>query len=1049
MEPNIIFSSILPITLKEKLQELVEFNQVHKDIWVNDSEADDMIRKISSLQRKLEKVADKASQKPPSLVDKTWDLVGYPSEKTKLASELNQARAQLSDEIAIFTTRLLEKNAGLKDSQQINRLHQARYLCYLGNQIQNDRPLVEANIKKYRQLEVELADKLLSEGNVDEAFKLYSELVAERADAAIQLKLEVLNRYADEWRLLSALVKEQAKQRPELTQQVKSFCVHLFQETVLKSHQLEGLLLPVHIDRSHDFKQAKEFVGKILFLFDQQPECLEEIFTKEDIVWPAKGVILTAAQQKEFNKKLAHVVTNVEGNFIKFVECSANEVSQVWSTHKKGSLQDADLAVSQALPIMFAKLLVTSVGLVNLNIIDFLKGKLVHPEHQRLTYEKDISNVLDAFKRNPELQQVLSQVQKPNSERLPSNELIRATLRLPFDQSVTNHDAQVVALAGLLSHWRQKNVSSCFVACFAIQTLQTALVQSLKDFARILHESGIKKVDAKGVEKFYTFTIRMTDETLTETVEIDAHRHLVDDKGKQMQLIHKVPGIVVACQGMGIPDSAIEKAVLDTVQHSLTRSFTMREFLIKIAIKNFPKAKVNEAISRGVYRYEAENQSGLLRAWENILGSLEENNIEKIREGMIRLLKDKFPAISDKILDALKEEINTQTALIFESSLLSRPGVSEEHYDNLTGAFVVYDKNSSESTTKWKRITGPQGFQKYCVKLFRRATDKMNRALSKEQRNIQTKMNMEIIDFFKSKTFIESMIRNYDQENASMTQPLKNLASSEHLPWIDSSGGSTVTIFKMYWQEVRKRERLPKPPTITKQACQLIALSKGFQEWQKDRKDKVFLPISGGGHVFSLLPLHPTLTRDLVPDESVYQWLHRTCIEPGKAATNEWTTTEMRQKLIDIIHQEILDESDIASFDKKILTLGLEKTIAQFRNAILDIFKDLKRYDLKSARLEIDNIIHEKIIPPQLRKQLVNSAIHFADSNWEEGVYDVHFCYMVNAGNRELEYVVMNEDGSNIIIVDQDKWLNTAFFALIPEELKLRRPDRGPREKQG
>lgn len=104
-------------------------------------------------------------------------------------------------------------------------------------------------------------------------------------------------------------------------------------------------------------------------------------------------------------------------------------------------------------------------------------------------------------------------------------------------------------------------------------------------------------------------------------------------------------------------------------------------------------------------------------------------------------------------------------------------------------------------------------------------------------------------------------------------------------------------------------------------------------------------------------------------------------------------------------------------------------SIPEFRNALLDIAASIREEEmgckdkhwLGGVKTAIDNKIY-KTLPQELKNKLVNSAIVVHDTNWMEGIHDLHFAFLVNPATSKIEMVEYNPDKMEIRFFGQSSW---------------------------
>lgn len=464
-------------------------------------------KKIEELSIKIHDLTVRMSQKP--LIGRLWGRLGSGQDSLELAA------AEIHERTNDYAKQL-SGNLHVQEAEQL-------YLLSM-----------ELN-PKGKECRHNLAHCLFLEGKIDEALAQYEKLAQNfRREPRYARMAAAIKTFSEPLHLLSDLSQLQDKPPRIPIHTVMTLIMLLILETVEKDSRTQKAapdslsIFPC----SSSISKAKEFLGKLIFIADRYPEKVRGLLNLKEM---AKTDPLAQPQDLfKLRSEADKSVKNLEAWFIRDVEASAKSISRHWVQHQASDLQDVDLAVSQFVPIEIAKLIVTSIGQLNLGVIKDVERYLIHPEKHWLAFEKDIHRVLKAFSEIPELREKLAAVKKPAYKALYSNEIIRTTLRLPPDQSLTDHDAQVVALAGLMSHWRQQSIGSCFVSSFAIQQLNDSLLDCLEDFTELIREGSLKREIGGKAQRFLAIP-HMSDEVLSEMISMNQQGIMFDPGRKTLR----------------------------------------------------------------------------------------------------------------------------------------------------------------------------------------------------------------------------------------------------------------------------------------------------------------------------------------------------------------------------------------------------------------------------------------------------------------------------------------------------------------------------------
>lgn len=998
MNPINIISEI-----DNSLSELVELNERHTGS-INSKSARKEAAKIKAIKEKIESFNQQIQQmQEPSLQDRIWGLLGYRHEKRHWEAVASRIQKQFDEQIALFTKDLGIQATRLSEKREIQR---ATQLCRLGLSLQ----------PKDRGCQENLANCLLLDGKIKEAKEMYLTLARRYPrEPSYQLKLQVFDQFSDQLHRLGAVcasVKE--------TTSVMLFAVTLMEETVTEK--------PPLFPRSNSIAQAQKFLGKLILITDRHPTKVGELLNLRALdaySFPTpKGKKAVRGLQSELQKS----VQKVEGAFISEIESQAKIISNHWQVHKKSRIQDTDLAVSQFVPSQIASLLVTSGGHLNTDIITEAQHYLMHPEKHWLPFEQDIGRVLKALKNDPSLRDKLASIKKPPDPMLPGNHVIRATLGLTPDEPITDRHAQITALTGLLSHWRQQNIMSCFISCFTVQQFRHGLHECLSDLSQLLTQGSIARI-VQGKKQSFPFILKMTNDSLQKTICVNRKGQLLDaEEGlSPYQPLHLQPGFIAACRAIGITD--VETAIkngLKVYKGPEPIEITCRK-LIELVVKG-NRVLDSEACDLACYYFEAQLQSPMLRAWENAVAGM--NEIlpnESLNETLMTCFKSlsKFNKLG--IAEQVCTDLIQNTQWLYDSDV--------DCGDDYEAGFVLYDKGTEQDPTKWKRIDNPIRFLRALVVSTERVvTEKLKTVVDP---SIRKSLN-DLLPVLKTSAFLRKMVRKYHPDNGKISDD-QDLDSLEHTPWRNLDGGDPQTLGRIYHSADRGPPKLSlKEAPIKEQAVHILQMCRAIRK--ADRGQKIQgIPICSKNHAFTLLPNHPSLTKGTDSYPSIEAWLEETIIKPGQAIANTKITPEIRQKLDAYILDRFVPEAEREEFQNALHALFKDVTITEYRQGIENLMSkdpEQRYHPLEDTMQRIDTFLVDRGLTPELREQLLRTAVPFADSNWMSSVHDNYYQLMVNPGSGELEIVMMNLDGSDFSPIRENFW--GSFDFILPPDIHRR-----------
>ncbi len=738
-------------------------------------------------------------------------------------------------------------------------------------------------------------------------------------------------------------------------------------------------ILEFAIYLSKNNKGAMEILGKLILLLDKEKKFQ---LTIDDIV--------TA-----FDEELKAVLDKLEMHYL---------------SHKKSMIQSADIALMTQLSIELAQLIMTKNGGVNFGIIPSLIRCFVDEPQHPLNYEINIVYTLNSLLSCPALRQKLGNILKPNTEFIPSNRVIRAVLDLPITTIPTDLHAQQTALSALLSHVRQGTDGSCFATPLVIGLLFSELDQCLDDFALILRESKlIRKV--KNVVKDIPFLMRLNNKSLNHLITIDKVGKIYR-QNKPLVDLWEVPGFIKACQAVAIENykdacqGTLNSIFADKHQNTEGKiNVTVIEILEGIADYSFKKGAKSPLIAT-CFAFEGQICNPLLGVWENSIAAMAEvKEGSHISSNVINVTLDVLKAKLDSISSPDKQEIlkKIEQKLIGHIHMLYDPIINgstpSKDLRTTQGAFVLHTGAPGTFLTEWKRVDTPGEFKSFILDILSEIDVK------------------ELNEFVNSDAFLENIINQYKPKTSKSTPKLSEPKKIKYAPWITKTGHNFSLVAQIYLELPEALQPQIIKPNSTEDLFDLIVTyTRGLPEDVRKRFEvNPNYPIAAritGVHAFTLILGHPTFCAFWKSSKTLKDLV----IKPGENVANKNTKSVYRKKVVELVQKQLL-----ATANKKIIeeliNLNDTTTICQFRNHICKYIEN----PIKSAQI-LDRIVYQELSPATKRK-LNHSAVHIGDSNWNEGLNDLHFCFVINPGTGKLEIWTTSDDKSALEPMIQSSWL--------------------------
>ncbi|WP_068468248.1 hypothetical protein [Candidatus Protochlamydia phocaeensis] len=784
-------------------------------------------------------------------------------------------------------------------------------------------------------------------------------------------------------------------------------------------------------------EDAKQVLGQLIFLINKDP-----------------ALAIQAIETPHYNQ----ILENLNNEFNIAIQEICHRLQDHYVAHYETRLQSPEIALHTMIPVEIAKALLTDIGTINVGIIDILSDIFLSAEEKHFDHEANLSYALKLLQRSPKLRADFETIHRPKNAKTPSNEVIRASLGLSPDDPINDVQARLTALIALLSHLRQGEDGSCFAVSLAIEILSAHLGFCLKDLCQLLHESKLTR-HIKNARKDIPFVKRISDENINKTIIVDSSGCIIIEGQKRAEL-WEAPGIRAACTALGLKNG--KEAILTVLQELSSTKEQQYEVSVKILLQklseyalalNKKKEAIGEIFAQACFAFSSQTSQPLLKVWENAIAGMAE-----AEEGsMIKT------AILESTLDALQFKLgelhippsrllqrfflNIQKMLYERIRLQYDPtirGKGEEDHISV-GGFVLYQDS--------KRIDHAEAFRDFILNILLEVIKKIKSTqLSSEEIN-QLNETIDILTpYIDSTEFMGYLLAKYHPANTSAVQMLskglvpdyKNL---EFTPWMTQTGNNSKAVLKVYLEADQPftAERFVSGEA-EEALANIIEMCKRMSEDEKklflENPNKLKPFCIHGKHRSPFMAGNPSLAKAWQQECPTTQWIKDYVLNPGKEIANATLDSVTKANLIERL-RAILPEFLQADTADKCLTLIDQipepLTIQHYRQNILEICKRMHikhAFNLDKIARQIDTALCQSL-EPNLKKQLEDSAVHFADTNWSSETHDIHFCFAVNPGTGKLELWEVYSNGSHFNALDQNYWLfNQRWeFLTIPSEL--------------
>lgn len=733
----------------------------------------------------------------------------------------------------------------------------------------------------------------------------------------------------------------------------------------------------------------------------------------------------------------------IEKIFQKRIKLLSLSIQEHQKNHIKFDLHSPDLVAKVLLPIELSKILITKKGKINAGLIKPIIKAFIKDKELSFNHEKSLIKGLLLLKKSPEIREPFNALSLSINCQSQAADIIRTTLRLPSETHINDINAKQTILSAFLSHLRQSPSTSCFAISLAIELLNNEPFDCLKDFVQLLEENSLKRV-FQGEELIFPYLLSVSGKNLYKSFIINKDGCFL--KKNDSNFFWEFPGIISACRILAIEDP--KEIILKILSQIFSTEGHQNQTTIKISILNFlhllameaaKLKKIDEeaALSKAVYAFETEICNPLLAAWKNAIANMGEN----IKEGRIKTaiveatikgleagsfnFEEKLKDLNTCLLSELKKILHGSIYLLYDPKIPHH--IITPDQNNLSGAFVLYDKHGHKHSHKWLRVNTPQLYQTFCLSILERAKHCI--CFSSD---IFTNHHLykTIFDYYesyiKSDAFIQNVLWEYDSNNKKYSQPFAYYQFIKFSPWVTKCGSDSKMVRSVYKGEEKKIDKdYLIPPSAEDLLIKILQnIKKNIYEENNYIEEKIYPIRIEQTHAFSLMISQKKLS-EINKFMEIEEWMEKTILEPGRKVSETFIEESTRENLLSVTGKKWVAKFKLDLFFEK--ARGLPRPISHknFRNALLKIINDLQPYpeetQLKLARFIDSHLCH--FLPKKVKKAFERSVFHFADTNWNSGIYDIHFCFLINPGNGNLEMWKAFDIGSHYIALDQNIWL--------------------------
>lgn len=708
--------------------------------------------------------------------------------------------------------------------------------------------------------------------------------------------------------------------------------------------------------------------------------------------------------------------------------------------HEKTKLQPSVLSASIYLPTLIAKYLITSTGKVNFGLIDFFSSSFIKNQSHPINHEASLIQTLKLLQNSPVLRYHIQTISPPPPSNTVSSMIIRTTLGIAAHVEINDYHTRVTALSAILSHLRQEGEGSCFATSLAIEILSGHLQLCVKDLKHILEKGTITR-KIEGEKKNIPFMYRIKDPYLHTPFSFDVHGSIYQG-GEKRGKLWEAPGMQSACTVLGLNNTQEEiERLLSTIPSDKKGHLQHKSMMDLFFALCQINGKTEGDLAKMSFVFSSQTAHPLLKTWENAIAGMAEmeekslirsKNLQVLSRTLQQGLEEQtlfFYPLSLKILEVLKKKFKEVAHFQYD------PAVPEKN----KGGFILYSKEN--------RVDTAEKYQLFLKEIVKEIEHSLLLQEDSEEERLKIEVSCRALSsYVASEIFLIRTLRDYHKSNQKIKNtPFFSYDQVDYAPWMTLVGNDSRAVLKIYFssdQPINTKEFTEN--NASKALENIIQLCREMSEEEKinilsnPHHLKPFCIL--GKHRLPFMPGHPSLVEAWSGNIPSNTWILSRLILPGTSIGKEALGSETKKKVLEGL-QEIypasLTTENIQALQKKIKNFSSKKSFKKFRNFLLESVDRLLTEDesqkIKFTR-KLDSLLYESL-HPDLKKRMQETAIHFADTNWSNGVQDIHFCFVFNPGSSAIELWEVDADGNHLRALDQKEWLDGKKwqFFLLPK----------------
>jgi hypothetical protein len=725
---------------------------------------------------------------------------------------------------------------------------------------------------------------------------------------------------------------------------------------------------------------------------------------------------------------------------------------------KKTAFQDPELCLSFVQAQTIAKILLTSKGILNLGMISTIKDAFTTTKSP-YGYEIGMDRVLSSM--TAAWQPVLDTIVKPIAGNQASVDVIRSDLGLSQHTAISDNHAKWAALKAILSPVNQGAVGDCFAVAWTIKKHNEYMLQSLQDYAELLQYGYLTRTVNGKPDQFF-FKTSLADTDLTKTVIIGSQ----GEWGNTGLKFSDVPSIAAACSMMGIDDPrGVHKAVVRLLfkRKSKTLATTPEEIISAFAaysVQNTPGLNLTQQISRGKYGFSI-TQNHLLRAWETSLAAMAEAAkgaylrdlvISAVDAGLQQCwsvlhssLSREQKEIADELKSTFEETLNTQNRFIYNAAIplkqIARDGTST------SGGFELYKRNMSKPLAMGDRIATPDNFRDYLIEVLKRSVAAMQpEAMNSNQADFLHQMAANLLSSLQQRDFLKYTFYACDQENQNHRDPVADYQSLTITPMTALVGNNPYAVEAidtgLDFMADMKTIQAKTPYDLVKWILDIAAWKEKTQRYLEDSIPDELDSATSPQHAFNIIFEEEDIASFVKSGKTSDQWLGQ-LMKDNQPIAEAILDDECKTRFVNEIVQWLENNAGLSSLSSSLLKTSL--VLLNLKTMTISEYATSAYKKVLSA-VHADSSIEHQIapifdtlflysLPEETLTALSQSALRFANTNWNSGEKNLYFCVFFNPRTSQLGFGTIAEDRTELQEMSEYEWIDNLTWEVVPVNL--------------